>query len=213
MVFLDLMEAVEVIRRGAEAEIRAGKWMGRDVLIKSRVPKSYRHPELDHRLRSMRTRNEARLIRDAREVGVPTPIIYDIDQAKAEITMEEIKGARAKDALESATPEEMTAICKEIGRLIALLHGAGIVHGDLTTSNMILSEGRIWLIDFSLGGRSSGIEEMGVDLHLLKEAFRSTHSKIQDHFDDILASYCQGFDRADEVIKKMKDIEGRGRYT
>jgi Kae1-associated kinase Bud32 len=78
---------------------------------------------------------------------------------------------------------------------------------------MILADGRVWFIDFSLGSRGAMSEEMGVDLHLLKEAFQSAHSTLLELFPDILDSYRQHFDRAPEAIKKMKDIEGRGRYT
>lgn len=204
---------MEIIRRGAEAEIRRGCWLGRDVIIKSRVPKEYRHEELDRSLRASRTRNEARLIHDARELGVPTPILYDIDMVNAEITMEEIKGPRVKDELDSAAPARVKELCQEMGRLIALLHRGGIVHGDLTTSNMILADGRMWFIDFSLGARGATVEELGVDLHLLKEAFQSAHSTLLGHFDVILEAYRQNFDRAPEVIKKMREIEKRGRYT
>ncbi|MDW5562998.1 MAG: KEOPS complex kinase/ATPase Bud32 [Methanomassiliicoccus sp.] len=204
---------MEIIRRGAEAEIRRGCWLGRDVIIKSRVPKAYRHADLDRSLRASRTRNEARLMHDARELGVPTPILYDIDAVAAEITMEEIKGPRVKDELDTADGARAAELCREIGRLIALLHRGGIVHGDLTTSNMILAEDRMWFIDFSLGSRGAMVEEMGVDLHLLKEAFQSAHSTLLDLFPTILESYGQHFDRAPEVIRKMKEIEGRGRYT
>lgn len=204
---------MEVVRRGAEAEIRQGTWMCRDVVVKSRVPKGYRHPDLDRSLRSHRTRNEARLLHEAREAGVPTPVTYDIDVLNAELTMEDVKGTRVKDELDASSPERVDELCGEIGRLIALLHRAGIAHGDLTTSNMIMSEGRMWFIDFSLGTRNASPEEMGVDLHLLKEAFQSAHSPLLGHFDAILASYRRHFDRADGTIKKMKEIEGRGRYT
>jgi Kae1-associated kinase Bud32 len=78
---------------------------------------------------------------------------------------------------------------------------------------MVLADGRVWLIDFSLGGRGALYEEMGVDLHLLKEAFQSAHSTLLDLFPEILDAYLQNFDRAPEVIRKMKEIEGRGRYT
>jgi len=204
---------MELIRRGAEAEIRQGTWLGRDVVIKSRVPKSYRHPDLDRSLRSMRMRNEARLIHEAREAGVPTPIIYDIDPVNAEITMEHIKGPRVKDELDSATEDRVKELCREIGRSVAYLHRNGIVHGDLTTSNMIISKGRMWFIDFSLGSRGASVEEMGVDIHLLKEAFQSAHSVLLDLFPLILEAYKENFERGDEIIRKMKDIESRGRYT
>jgi Kae1-associated kinase Bud32 len=204
---------VEIIRKGAEAEIRIDMWMGRSVIVKSRVPKSYRHPELDRHLRSLRTKNEARLIREARQFGVPTPIIYDIDLQKAELVMEKIEGERVKDALSKADDRDIAKICKEIGRLTAVLHRNGIAHGDLTTSNMILRDGKIWLIDFSLGEKNAKIEELGVDFHLLKEAFLSAHSEIFDKFQIVIDSYREHFEKADAVIKRMKEIESRGRYT
>jgi Kae1-associated kinase Bud32 len=204
---------VEVVRRGAEAEIRRGVWKGRKVMVKSRVVKGYRHPGLDASLRISRTRNEARLLQEARRCGVPTPIIYDIDVQQAEMVMEEIEGERVKDALIQVDDEEADRICEEIGRLVALMHQAGMTHGDLTTSNMILRDGKIWLIDFSLGGRNAEVEEMGVDLHLLKEAFQSAHSERVHKFDVVLGSYSKHFPEAKRVLAKIKDIEERGRYT
>lgn len=204
---------MEVIRRGAEAEIGRDVWMGRRVIVKSRVTKGYRHPDLDSSLRVSRTKNEARLIQDARRHGVPTPIIYDIDLMNGKIVMEEIVGERVKDVLDSVDEEGCRAICIEIGRLVALLHKAGITHGDLTTSNMIMRDGKIWFIDLSLGSRNAMIEEMGVDLHLLKEAFQSAHSLILPMYDVIIDSYQSNYERGNEVLKKIKEIEDRGRYT
>ena len=103
---------VEVIRRGAEAEIGRDVWMGRKVIVKSRVTKGYRHPELDTSIRVSRTKNEARLIQDARRHGVPTPIIYDIDLKNGKIVMEEIEGERVKDVLDSTDEEGCRAICR-----------------------------------------------------------------------------------------------------
>ena len=204
---------VHIVRRGAEAEISRGTRMGRQVMVKSRVPKAYRHVELDSALRASRTKNEARLIQEARRHGIPTPVIYDIDMQKAEIVMEEIIGPRVKDALLSAPQKEAEDICAEIGRLTALLHKAGMVHGDLTTSNMILQGQKIYFIDFSLGSRNAEIEEMGVDLHLLKEAFQSAHSERFELFQMVLGSYSKHFDQAKKVVAKIREIEERGRYT
>ena len=187
--------------------------MGRNVVIKSRVVKGYRHTQLDSELRASRTRNESRLIQEARRLGVPTPVIYDIDLQKTEIVMQEIIGERVKDALVNSTEEETRWICREIGRLAAMLHRGGMVHGDLTTSNMILMEDRLWLIDFSLGGRGATLEEIGVDLHLLREAFQSAHSDILGLFQEVLDSYEEHFDDAKLVFRKVKEIESRGRYT
>ena len=204
---------MEIIRRGAEAEIGLDIRMGRRVIIKSRVVKGYRHPQLDSELRSSRTRNEARLIQEARRLGISTPIIYDIDLQEAEIVMQDIHGQRVKDALASASEDEARNICREMGRMAALLHGGGMIHGDLTTSNMIISGEKIWLIDFSLGGRNATLEEIGVDLHLLREAFTSAHSDILDLFQEVMDSYGRYYDDAEQVFEKVKEIEGRGRYT
>jgi len=204
---------VQIIRQGAEAEIRLTEWKGRTVVVKSRVPKGYRHQQLDASLRATRTKNEARLIQEARRQRVPTPIVFDIDTKSAEITMEYIDGERVKDALNRAPLDEAERICREIGRLAALMHRAKLVHGDLTTSNMILRQGRIWIIDFSLGSRNAEAEEMGVDMHLLKEAFQSAHSERFDLFQVVMDSYSEHFERSEQVVHKIRDIEDRGRYT
>ncbi|NLI73676.1 MAG: Kae1-associated serine/threonine protein kinase [Euryarchaeota archaeon] len=203
---------MDIIKRGAEAEIRKGNWLGRDVIVKSRVPKTYRLPELDRSLRNTRTKNEARLIREAREAGVPTPIIYCIDTSNAEIVMEFIDGSRVKDELELSSPQ-LNSLLKEMGKSIAYLHRQDIVHGDLTTSNMIVKEDRIWFIDFSLGSKGASIEDMGVDLHLLKEAFQSAHPELLDKFPLILKSYMEHFEQGNKIVQKAEEIGRRGRYT
>lgn len=204
---------MKVIRRGAEAEIRRDEFMGRQVLVKSRVPKAYRHPALDQSLRAHRTRVEARLLQEARSCGVPTPIVYDLDTVNAEIWMQEIVGPRAKDALLKASPEDVRAISQEIGRMVARLHSHGMTHGDLTTSNMILRDGRVFFIDLSLGSKAASLEEMGVDLHLLREAFQSAHSDIMFAYDIIAETYAREYVGGKEVLAKVRDIEERGRYA
>lgn len=202
-----------VIRKGAEAEIRRDEFMGRQVLVKSRAPKSYRHPALDRSLRAHRTRVEARLLQEARSCGVPTPIVYDIDMVNAEIWMQEVVGPRAKDALTKAGPEEVRTISQDIGRMVARLHSHGITHGDLTTSNMILCEGRVFFIDLSLGSKAASLEEMGVDLHLLKEAFQSAHSELMYAYEIIAETYVSEYAGGKDVLAKVRDIEERGRYA
>jgi Kae1-associated kinase Bud32 len=204
---------VEVIRRGAEAEIRRDRWLGRRVLVKSRVPKAYRHPALDQELRAHRTRMEARLLHEARGCGVPTPIVYDIDQERAELWMQEIEGPRVKDVLGTASQEEVRRICRQIGLNVARLHGHGMTHGDLTTSNMVLMDGKVWFIDLSLGTKAASLEEMGVDMHLLREAFQSAHSEMMYAYDIIVEAYIEELQRGQEVLAKAKEIEERGRYT
>lgn len=212
---------MDYIARGAEAVLRRDVWLGRDVVVKERVAKGYRHPYLDRRLRNLRIKREARLMREARRLGVPTPYIFDIDLIENSITMEYLDGESVRVLLNRG--ERREELCREVGRLVARLHAGGIVHGDLTTSNMILCDGRLYLIDFSLGVRTDELEQKGVDLHLLMEAFRSAHA---DFYDDgigwVLEAYRAGWkellgdaglQEGEAVIDKAHEIEKRGRYT
>ncbi len=100
-----------------------------------------------------------------------------------------------------------------IGTSIAKLHNNALIHGDITTSNMILQDGKIHFIDFGLGCKNDEIETMGVDLHVLMEAFESTHSQHPDCFDYVLKGYKEEYSgNAGAVIKKIQDIVKRGRY-
>lgn len=204
---------MRLIKRGAEAEIYLSEWRDRKVVLKKRIPKTYRKEEIDKRLREARTKLEAKLISEARSFGVSTPIIYDVDTKNSWIVMEYIEGERIKEALYNADKEKQQDLCIEIGGCLGKFHKNDLIHGDLTTSNMILRNNRIYFIDFSLGGKSKEIEAKGVDLHLLTEAFESTHSEILDMFDHVLEGYKNEYDEAEKVIKKVKEIEKRGRYT
>jgi len=202
-----------VIYRGAEAEIILSSYLGRDVIRKRRISKGYRLKELDFRLRSLRTKEEARLISEARKAGIPVPIIYDVDIMDCTITMEFIKGKRVKELLREIPKSERRKVCFKIGENIARLHSKGIIHGDLTTSNMIFSGEKIYFIDFGLGGFSKETEDRGVDLHLLLEAFRSAHSEDENLFYYVLDGYRERFDGDfGEIERKLEDISKRGRY-
>lgn len=201
------------IAKGAEAEIFASCFLGRDALIKIRSPKRYRAAELDGELRSSRTKNEARLMKEARKAGVRTPVVYSIDLKEFSITMEEVKGIKVKEKLD-LDPRSAADICGMIGKTVADLHNSGICHGDLTTSNMILTEdGRICLIDLSMGKTKAGLEDMGVDMHLLERAFASAHPNLAEAFSELMTSYLAGKKEPERILQKMDEIKNRGRYT
>jgi len=208
-----MMQDLETLGCGAEATVHRTKYLGRDAAVKRRFPKDYRHPELDMRLRSSRTKNEARIMAEARRIGVRTPVIYDIDMNGCDITMEFVTGRKIKDILDD-DPSSADEICEKIGATIAKLHNGRISHGDLTTSNMILMpNGEICLLDLSLGTTVADIEEMGVDVHLLQRAFTSAHSGIEYAMDAIMDSYSKNMNNADDVLRRVEDIRARGRYT
>lgn len=212
-----------IVRKGAEANLlledfgdvlhpaREGK-----VMVKHRISKQYRVPELDTRLRDSRTALESKLISDAKRAGVPTPAIYEVDRVGMRLVMEFVEGDRVKDFLEDLDPDERRKLCELIGEQIARLHSAGIVHGDITTSNMIRApDGRIYFIDFGLGEYTPAVETRGVDLHLLKRTLQSSHFRVaEESFAAVLDGYKREFgEKADEVIKRVKEIERRGRYV
>lgn len=189
----------EISTRGAEALVR----IERDRVIKRRLHKKYRHADLDQRLILERTRAEARLIAESRRFGVPTPVIQDITPDT--IIMERIEGSRLRDLL---TPVYL----KDAGRIVGLLHSAGLIHGDLTTCNIIVRDGHCYLIDFGLGGTSSEIESRGVDLHVLFQVLESTAPDNPVLKDAFIEGYRGTFDGADEILTREHEIDLRGRY-
>ncbi|MFQ6107513.1 MAG: KEOPS complex kinase/ATPase Bud32 [Thermoplasmata archaeon] len=200
-----------LIKIGAEAQLRLITWKGRRAVEKYRIPKAYRLAQLDERLRSSRIRTEVKLMTEARSFGISVPIVYDVDVVENKIIMEHVDGKQAKEVINSGV--EASDLCRRIGSITGTLHSNGIVHGDLTTSNMLVSNGDVYLIDFSLGRKSREIENQGVDLHLLKEAFSSAHSERFHLFRNVLSGYRENYERAEEVVERMAAIERRGRYT
>jgi Kae1-associated kinase Bud32 len=204
---------VAVHRVGAEARLDSAAWMGRSVVSKQRVVKGYRHPTLDKSLQVFRLKNEVRLMLEARKAGIAVPIIYSVDLAENRIVMEEIPGMRVKDALETMPLDKAEIVCRKIGAIAAKMHASDIVHGDLTTSNMLLDGDRIVVIDFSLGSKSSELEDKGVDMHLLEEAFHSAHYRRSELYEAVKDSYVNTYEGGADVMRKVKEIEKRGRYT
>ncbi len=205
-----------LIKKGAEANLYLEEWHDRMVIMKRRLPKKYRIQELDKEIRSQRTLHEPHIVHKAKEAGVPTPTIFMVDMAEANIIMEFVEGKQVKDVLNRLPPEERLRLSCRIGELIGRLHKHGIIHGDLTTSNMILtSYDKIVFVDFGLSERSMELETKGVDLHLMKRAFQSTHYKhARKCFKAVMEGYAKvvGDEEAKNVSEKIREIERRGRY-
>ena len=214
---MDMLDAFILMKKGAEASLYLGEWHGLKVIIKVRVPKKYRPPELDTQIRMYRTVHEPQLMHEAKAAGVPTPFIYMVNVPEASITMQYVEGQQIKKLLNQATEERRLELCGAIGELIGKLHRRGLIHGDLTTSNMILNlEGKIYFVDFGLGEKNIEVEAQGVDLHLMKRALQSTHYKFwEDCFKAVQFGYTQvlGAESAEKVYEKIREIEKRGRYV
>jgi TP53 regulating kinase-like protein len=206
-----------LIRKGAEASIFLQQWYGRQVIMKTRLPKAYRVDRLDSSIRLARTSHEAHLLHDSKRAGVPTPTVYEVSTDTCTIIMEYVEGPRLKEAFSTMDKSNLKTTSTLVGSLIGRLHLGGIVHGDLTTSNMILRDGeKLFFIDFGLSGYSSELEARGVDLLLMNRAFKSTHFAMHSRvFEAVVDGYRRavGRNEAERVLAKMHEIETRGRYS
>jgi TP53 regulating kinase-like protein len=217
-----MVEEMIPLAKGAEADLYRVQFSSiffptdlfREVILKIRVPKGYRVPQLDRQIRRQRTISEAKIIRDSRSAGANVPLVLGAWVEKCILVIEWIEGTRLKEYLAGRGPERVEA-CRQAGEQLALLHRGGIVHGDPTTSNMILSDGRVYLIDFGLAEYSDSLEKRAVDLHLIKTAIRSTHySSSARYFSALVDGYASLMgDQAPEILGRSKAIEKRGRYV
>ncbi|MCK5043953.1 Kae1-associated serine/threonine protein kinase [Candidatus Pacearchaeota archaeon] len=180
------------------------------IIIKDRIQKSYRLQELDNRIRKLRTRSETKLLTKASQIinspkPTPTSELY-------QIKMPFINGKRLSEHLDNFALEKQKKICKQIGESIAKLHDKDIIHGDLTTSNMILLENKIFFIDFGLGFISHKFEDKAVDLHLLKQALEAKHFK---NWEELIKEVFKGYSKSTGskiVFERLQAVEKRGRY-
>jgi N6-L-threonylcarbamoyladenine synthase/protein kinase Bud32 len=223
-------DGTDADRRGAEATVEIASSGGSDAadrrVIKRRVPKEYRHPELDRTLRRDRTVAEARLTSEARRAGVTTPLVYDADVPNATLTLQYVGDRDLAAALGEGT-ERVAAV----GRYLARLHDAGIVHGDPTTRNVRVRVGvggagretgngeangttvvddRTALIDFGLAYHTGHVEDHAMDLHVFEGSVRATATDPDPLIEAFEAGYATVGD--DDVLDRLRDVEGRGRY-
>ncbi|HYA70572.1 MAG TPA: KEOPS complex kinase/ATPase Bud32 [Thermoplasmata archaeon] len=207
------------VSRGAEASLRRVDWWGFPALLKERDLKTYRPKALDERIRRERTRNEVRLLVDARRLGVRTPMIYDVDLQRHRLTIEELPGPTLRQVLEdpSVAPEDVPVAVRAFGRALGVLHAGSIAHGDLTSSNVLFPEGPRGppaFLDLSMGTRSPGLEELGIDLHLVEEDLKALSGRA----DALVRAFHEGYAEgnpagARDVRQRAKVIRGRVRYA
>ncbi len=187
---------------GAEAVVELDPDRGR--VVKRRLPKSYRHPDLDARLRRERTTLEARLTNLARREGVPTPVVRDVDRRAATIEFEYVGGTDLREALAADR-------VRAVGRHLAAIHRAGFVHGDPTTRNVRVDGEGTYLIDFGLGYHTDHVEDYAMDLHVFDQSLVGT----ADDPEPLRAAFREGYLDAGEerVLDRLREVEGRGRYV
>lgn len=206
-----------LIKIGAEAALFRFGWNGFSIVAKKRIAKTYRHPALDLKIRSARTTHEAKLMHTAKTLGVPCPTILLVDRSENTLYMEHIRGRQLKTIIPEASTSVLRKLSKTVGKYVGLMHGGGIVHGDLTTSNIIVNEkGQTFFVDFGLGDFSTEVEERAIDIHLMRRALESSHYKASKRFLGVFEqSYEEvvGREISSEVFQRMEEILGRGRYV
>ncbi|MFH1823366.1 MAG: KEOPS complex kinase/ATPase Bud32 [archaeon] len=196
---------MKTIAQGAEAILVKNKGL----LEKRRIPKSYRHKELDFLIRKHRTRRESKLLQKAKNI-IPVPEVKKTEEFT--IKMQFLGENRLSEQLDKFPEKKQLKICDEIGKNIAKLHENNIMHGDLTTSNMLLVKTKIYFIDFGLGFHSARIEDRAVDLYLLVQALKSKHFKRwQNLFKSVLKGY-KNYENYNKVMQQFQKVQSRGRY-
>jgi TP53 regulating kinase-like protein len=206
----------ELIYKGAEADVYLGDWCGRTAVFKLRKRLSYRQDSLDRTIRTQRTIREAEMIHRAKEAGVRSPFLYFVDVPDTILVMEFVSGNRMKELVLSTSAEESMRLFRELGRQVAMLHSAGIMHGDLTTSNVIVGSGGLVLIDFGLSVPTVRLEDQAVDLRLIKETITGAHAALaKGALDALFGGYGEvlGEERLKAAATQLKQIERRGRYA
>ena len=190
---------------GAEAKL----YVENGLITKERVKKGYRVVEIDERIRKQRTKAEAKILKKAFDLGVNVPKVETVDAFL--IKMEYIDGKRLKDAVDS---KNAVLFAGKLGIMIGILHNNDIIHGDITTSNVIVRDDLLYLIDFGLGYFSKSVEDRAVDLHLLECALISTHQKLKSKFFDAFCmSYAKEYSDNGAVFTRLDAIRQRGRYV
>ncbi|MEK6970515.1 MAG: KEOPS complex kinase/ATPase Bud32 [archaeon] len=207
-----------ILSQGAEATLTKTRLFGEWVVEKTRTPKSYRHAELDARIRKERTAREARMIHEVKEKGIPAPLLYAVDSGACRMVIEYIEGPRLKNVLlaEKSSMRRKEILCAEFGRIIARLHTHGIIHGDLTTSNILVRRNgkkeELVLIDFGLSSHSTKLEDAAVDMVNLKKTLTATHADYPKGWESVTHSYIASGGKK-TVLAQMEEVEKRIRYA
>lgn len=231
-------EPFTLITQGAEALLYKTTFLTPDAnaALKVRPSKPWRHPTLDKRLTRQRILAEARVLVKCRKEGVDVPAVLGMSWEEGWVALEWIEGKTVKEAIwqkGDSGEDELRGLLEQIGRCVGRLHAVGVVHGDLTTSNMILRpfvnststtgagaggegssgglEGEIVLIDFGLATQAVQEEDRAVDLYVLERAFGSTHPKEEGMFGVVLEAYAGSYKGAKTTLKRLEDVRMRGR--
>lgn len=225
----------DLITQGAEGRLYKTTYLlpSLPCALKYRLPKPYRHPVLDQRLTRQRIIAEARILAKCRREGLAVPAVYAVEEASGCLYIEWVEGEPVRASLnrwlrehageDAGASAEVKALMRRVGRAVGRLHQIGVVHGDLTTSNMMMRpprggdgaagilDGDIVMIDFGLASQGIHDEDRAVDLYVLERAFGSTHPRAEVLFDELLEGYKETFKQAQISLRKLEEVRLRGR--
>ncbi len=212
-ILLNNILKLKLLKKGAESEIRLGSYLGINAVFKVRRRKSYMHPKLDSMLRAFRTRREAQALLKALEGGARVPRIIAIYPSIGVLVIEHIDGPTLKSYLSKRGLDR--GLLREAGRILGRVHISGVVHGDPTTSNYIVSSEGLYLLDFGLSELRSDVESRAVDLHLFRRALESTHASFaMEGFESFKEGYVEVLgEEGLRVVERAEDMRLRGRYV
>ncbi|KAL1932852.1 hypothetical protein VTP01DRAFT_8530 [Rhizomucor pusillus] len=210
-----------LVKQGAEARVfHLDRFLtlSHGCIAKERFLKAYRHPDLDRQLTSRRVLQEARSLQKCKKAGLDTPTVYFIDEDAATIYMENVVGISVKQRLLDSqstnySDVDQAKLAEKIGVSLARMHAIDVVHGDLTTSNLMLRQDNesVVVIDFGLSYVSPLPEDQAVDLYVLERAFASTHPNTEQLVSDILSHYQKNYKKSRAVMSKLEEVRLRGR--
>ncbi|KAI8384475.1 TP53-regulating kinase-like protein [Radiomyces spectabilis] len=211
----------QLIKQGAEArvfEVSSFLSIPEGCIAKERFKKTYRHPVLDQQLTTRRVAQEARCLYKCKKAGMDTPALYFVDQDRSTIYMEKIVGLTVKQRLLDNQSNQyqdidLPQLAEKIGVALAKMHSLDVIHGDLTTSNLMLRDKNesLVVIDFGLSYVSTLPEDKAVDLYVLERAFSSTHPQTEQLFATILSHYMKSYKQSKAIMSKLEDVRLRGR--
>ncbi len=210
-----LLHELRELWRGAEAIVYKGKMLGMDVVIKWRFPKPYMPPEFDSVIRRRRIVDEVRASIKACTVGVPVALPLYADPDRGIVVFQFIEGDVLRDVANSMESETLCRVCRELGLYLGRLHKAGIVHGDYTTGNVLISNDRPYIIDFGLALFSERVDDHAIDVHIFFRSVESTHTEREE---EMKRCFIEGYtavrgDIAKIVFAKVEEIRKWGRYV
>ena len=231
-------DSLTLITQGAEALLYRTSFLtpSTPAALKIRLPKPWRHPALDARLTRQRVLAEARVLLKCAREGVAVPAVLGVGCEEGWVAVEWVEGGTVKEAVrgrvvgdEEGAEAAMKDLMRRIGGAVGKLHSVGVVHGDLTTSNMMLRRrkggedggeevtgnaalaGEIVLIDFGLAVQTVQEEDRAVDLYVLERAFGSTHPREEGMFGELLEGYRVAFKGSKGTLRRLEDVRMRGR--